>query len=578
MSLTKANHESLIRYSQRMLDLLVGVRREPLRPVAESILREVASRAGSPFAGLLLIRSGPDAASQRMTLFAESSPPNIPSVRAKLQNVPFSFLGEETKDSLLQGTFVFTAMNEAGLACCRLVSALLREVQTASLDMIPVLVRGELRAVLLLAHDGNGEYFNYQDRVLLQQISKVIYLALRSLRQKRRRQREHRQWKRIADGTCDFAVRIDRHLEVLDCIPFRQKLLPGIKGLPLADFASKSTFDPLSDSIRAAVSTATPSTTEVRATNHHHQMCWYSVRIEPGNGRTRQYATLYFTNNEVERAHAEELNTLRNQLDRTSRLSLLGQLATEFAHQLTQPLQAVTNKCFTLKSRLRNPEATEAERLEVIESIEAHISHARDIIFSLRDFLHNRPLALKPVCLKTMIEHAVRMVIPPTDDGACRIQVVDPNELIDVADKTIVFVDRVHTTHVFLNLLVNSMEACHAAKIDAAAIQICSSITADKRFVLVEISDNGPGVKLDNPDTVFDRFFSTKLEGFGIGLSICRNVIERQGGNIHVRNNEGPGACFYFTLPIDNGQHDDSEVIEEAWDPEEEGDDDAEHR
>ncbi|MFN9720759.1 MAG: sensor histidine kinase [Planctomycetota bacterium] len=579
MSLPEGHHESLIRHSQRMLDLLSGIRREPLRPVAESILRGVATRACSKFAGLLLVRSGHDISNLRITLFAESAAQGIPSFRTKLRNVPFRFLGEETIASLLAGTFVFTAMNEAGYACSRLVSGLLREIQTSSLDMIPILIKGQLKAVLLLSHHGNDEFFDYKDRILFQQISKVMYLSFQSLRQRRRRRQEHRQWKRIADGTCDFAVRIDRHLEVLECIPFRQKFLPGLKGLTLADMTSRSTFDHLSDRICAAIATATPRTAEVRAPDHQHHLRSYSVRVEPSNGRTRHYATLYFTNNEVERAHAEELKLLRSQLDRASRLSLLGQLATEFAHQLTQPLQAVTNKCFTLKSRLRNPEAREEDRLEIMDSIESHINHARDMIFSLRDFLHNRRLILKPVCLKTMMEHAVRMVIPPTENGTCRIDVLDPQRLIDSANKTNVLVDRVHTTHVFLNLLVNSMEACHAAQTDSPAIRISISATPDQRFVLIEIIDNGPGIPLNNPDTVFERFFSTKQEGFGIGLSICRNVIEQQGGLIHVRNNEGPGCCFSFTLPVHTSLQDaETDLVEETWDPESEGLDEAEHR
>jgi signal transduction histidine kinase len=66
----------------------------------------------------------------------------------------------------------------------------------------------------------------------------------------------------------------------------------------------------------------------------------------------------------------------------------------------------------------------------------------------------------------------------------------------------------------------------------------------------VEVSDNGPGILLKNPDGVFDRFFTTKTEGFGIGLAICRDVIERQHGSIHARNNPDKGCCFWFSMPI----------------------------
>lgn len=579
MSLPDGNQESLIRYSQKMLDQLVSLTNEPLRPVAEKILKEVATRACSRFAGLLLVRMGSDAEPSKISMFAEWAAPGIQSVREKLQHVQLSFLGNEAKVSLTEGVFVHTALNDSGSACSRLVSGLLREVQTNALDMIPVLVNKRLKAILLLAHHGDGDYFNSQNRVLLQQIGKVIYLALQSVRHTRRRKRDHRQWKRLADGTCDFAIRVDRHLEIVECVAFRQKHLPAAIGLPLDEFTSPGSVDTLLESIATAIKTSTPRTTEIRAIDGHHRLCWYSVRIEPGNGRTRQYATLYLTNNEVERAHAEELKTLQSQLDRATRLSVLGQIATEFAHQLTQPLQTVTNQCFTLKSRIQNPEMSEDQRLEVLTGIELNIQHARDMIFSLRDFLQNRSLKISPICLKTMIEYAVTMVIPPTEEAKCRITLLDPQRLTEIKDATYVNVDRVHTTHVFLNLLVNAMEACHTAKTKSPEVTITTTVTPNGKAILVEVTDNGPGIPSDKLNSVFDRFFSTKEEGFGIGLSICRNVLERQGGNINVRNNEGPGACFYFTLPLASNADDEcSEVVEEPWNPDDEGEDDTDSK
>lgn len=570
MSLPDGNHESLIRYSQRMLDQLVELKNEPLRPMANEILQEIAKRTSSEFAGLLLVRKGSNDAPSQMSLFAEWSTSGIPSIRDKLQHIQLSFLGNDAKSSLSEGVFVHTALNDAGIACSRLVSGLLRDVKTNSLDMIPVLVNKRLKAILLLAHHGNGEFFSYQDRVLLQQISKVVYLALQTVRHTRRRKRDHRQWKRLADGTCDFALRVDRHLEIVECVAFRQKHLPAAVGLPLNEFTSSGSSVTLLATIETAVKTGTPRTTEIRAIDGDHRLCWYSVRIEPGNGRTRQHATLYLTNNEVERAHEEELRDMKKQLDRATRLSMLGQIATEFAHQLTQPLQSVITKCFTLRSRIQNPEATIEERLDVLNAIESNILHARDMIFSLRDFLKNRSLKIGVVSLKAMIEHAVTMVVPPTEDGKCRITVLDPNNLTDHRDTTHVAVDRVHTTHVFLNLLVNAMEACHSAKTKSPEITITTTLTPNGKAILVEVKDNGPGIPVDKLDSVFDRFFSTKEEGFGIGLSICRDVIERQGGAIHVRNNsDGPGACFDFTLPL-VGDEDESEVIEEPWNPDDE--------
>jgi signal transduction histidine kinase len=94
------------------------------------------------------------------------------------------------------------------------------------------------------------------------------------------------------------------------------------------------------------------------------------------------------------------------------------------------------------------------------------------------------------------------------------------------------------------------MEACSDAETLNPEITITAKLDASRKNAIVEVSDNGPGIKLKNPDGVFDRFFTTKSEGFGIGLAICRDVIERQHGSIHADNNPDKGCRFWFTLPL----------------------------
>src|SRR5690606_13667817 len=122
------------------------------------------------------------------------------------------------------------------------------------------------------------------------------------------------------------------------------------------------------------------------------------------------------------------------------------------------------------------------------------------------------------------------------------------HQMIDVSNGTLVFVDRVQTTHVIINLLVNAIEACAEAGVPEPQITILPGPGSRTDRIVLEVSDNGPGLPPDRLESIFERFFTTKSEGFGIGLAICRDVIERQGGSIHARLNATGGCCFYFTL------------------------------
>jgi signal transduction histidine kinase len=172
-------------------------------------------------------------------------------------------------------------------------------------------------------------------------------------------------------------------------------------------------------------------------------------------------------------------------------------------------------------------------------------------------------MTLAPSKLATMVYHAITMVGTQSDRTGAKIHLQDPYFVFEPETSPLVYVDTVQTTHVIINLLVNAMEACEEAEIECPEITITAGPASSPNHILIKISDNGPGLPLDTPDSVFDRFFTTKTEGFGIGLAICRDVIERQHGNIRVENNPTCGCCFSFTLPLCSGDEEESDDLPE---------------
>ncbi len=549
MPVSHGDQQAMLDYSLQLSSTLPNKSRGGVGLLASEAIRVIGELSHVAHAHLLIIKSRQRSKSVA-TLRAEWSSTESLPIGPSLQDVPIHFFGECAMKCLLQGSAFFTTFDERKNACSKLVSGLLRELNLSSYEMIPVVSSGELTAVIGLAHDGDSEYLCDQARRLIQLTGGVLMQSVLFARREKKRRRSHIQWKRVANGACDFALRVNSQGEIIRALPFRQTDPPNVKGLLLSEFVSPSSAEAIREMIRDASERTEPRSLQIFGINANGRPCSYAVRVEPPANKSRsRIVTLYLTNNDVERAHEAQLCDLRAQLSRAARLSILGNIATEFAHQLAQPLQAISNHVFTIMSRVKKSESPESI-LKCVEAVETSANHAGDIIRSLRDYVTNRRVPIAAVPLAKMITHAVAMIEVQMDRFGTIIQIRDPEELLNPRHGQAVYVDEVQTTHVLINLLMNAMEACSDADVSNPAITITARLDDLRKNAIVEVSDNGPGILLENPDGVFDRFFTTKTEGFGIGLAICRDVIERQHGSIHARNNPDKGCCFWFTLPL----------------------------
>lgn len=559
------NRDSLIRYTSRLADRMLRLRPGHHRTVAGKMLAAIGEKCDLDHVHLFLVNLKHGL---QLSMYSEWSRTETPSLASDLQKIPLSLLNQHAVDALPRGTAVYCGKNEHSESCSRVVSSMLRQMNAAAYEMIPVLINNRLRGVIAVAHDKGSMHLDSTTQHLLQLVGRIFVGGYLTARREAKRQKNHRQWRNVANGACDFAFVLDSTMEVISVVGFRNGSPPAVTGLRLQDIVTRASYDPVKKMIVESIQYRQPHTFEFLLLKNSDQGDSYNARIEPGGDSAKIACTIYLTSNDAERAAAEELAELRDNLAQASRLSLSGNLASEYAHQLAQPLQVIGLQGFTLKNRLRMGEATAEQMLLNVEEILEQVEHARDVIFGMRDFLHDRRSRLVATELEVVISQALKLMQPRPDSSAAKISVLDPEGLLEQEPPVEVHVDRVQTTYVLINLMVNAIEACREANVPSPEliIQIKSNPESDK-LILVSVSDNGPGLPKGKTEKVFKRFFTTKKSGFGFGLAICRDVVERQRGTITAANNPSRGCTFTFSLLLQSDEAEaETQQLEDAAD------------
>jgi two-component system sensor kinase FixL len=234
------------------------------------------------------------------------------------------------------------------------------------------------------------------------------------------------------------------------------------------------------------------------------------------------------------------LATLEGQLGRLSRLSGMERITLNLAHELNQPLGAIANYVRAGQRLLADPAAAEPARLaDALDGALAQAAHAAQIVRSVRDYLANGETERRIEALGPLLEHGLSLALPATVAEPLRISLApDPAARF-------VLVDPVQVHQVLINLIRNAV----------AAMAGCSrrelSIASRRRDGMVEISvaDTGPGLPADLRDRAFEPFVTSRPGGTGLGLTICRLIVEAHGGTLTIDGRPEGGSVFRFTVP-----------------------------
>jgi PAS domain S-box-containing protein len=239
----------------------------------------------------------------------------------------------------------------------------------------------------------------------------------------------------------------------------------------------------------------------------------------------------------------EALRMLEMELAHASRLTTMGQLAASIAHEVNQPVAAARNNAHAALRFLARepPDLTEAQ--EALECVVSETYRAGDILGGIREQIKKAPPRRASFDLSEAIEEVITLV-----RGELLKQHVSVHTRL-MQGLPLVLGDRVQLQQVVLNLIVNAIEAMANVDEDAREL-VVSTEPGPAEGVLVAVSDSGPGVPAKDRERIFESFFTTKPAGAGIGLSICRSIIEAHGGRLWADEHEPGGAVFQFSLPV----------------------------
>jgi signal transduction histidine kinase len=234
----------------------------------------------------------------------------------------------------------------------------------------------------------------------------------------------------------------------------------------------------------------------------------------------------------------------RRKLEQFSKERSLGVMATAIAHEINQPLIAVQNYVLAAKQRLRSGVDQTPKLDELLEKAGQQTGRVGEIIQRIRNLVTSDTPDLQPASLNSIIEQAVRIMASEIENRGCEVQ------CRATADLPPVLADALQIQLVLVNLLRNALRSVKIREIrDNRIIRIGAHRISD-REIQVDVVDRGPGIRPDRAAAIFEPFSTDKGDGMGMGLAICRLIIEAHGGHIGYEPNPTGGAVLSFTLRV----------------------------
>lgn len=250
------------------------------------------------------------------------------------------------------------------------------------------------------------------------------------------------------------------------------------------------------------------------------------------------YARLADTYEQQTAERDRRLNELRQELIHVARLNELGQMVSGLAHELNQPITAAGT--YLAAAQAQAERGDDARTGELLSRAAAQIERTAEVIERLRQMVKKGEVVRRPDDLSAAVKEAVALVLAGEPSSGLNLQLLIAGAL------PLVLIDRVQIQQVLLNLLRNGLEAM--AESGGRDMVIRAAPAADGT-VEVSVTDSGPGLAPAVRERLFQPFVTTKDTGMGVGLSICRSIIEAHGGAIWASENPAGGAVFHFTVP-----------------------------
>jgi signal transduction histidine kinase len=231
-----------------------------------------------------------------------------------------------------------------------------------------------------------------------------------------------------------------------------------------------------------------------------------------------------------------------SELAHLNRLATAGELSASIAHEVKQPLAAMVAQSGAAMRWLAQKTPNLAEARAALGKIQVAGDRASQVVENLRSMFRKESSERRPLDVNSLIENVLGLTRREAQKHGVEVQVsLFEGPMPEISG------DQAQLEQVFLNLIMNAIEAMGSSTSGVRTLEI-KSAASDTGDVLVTVADSGPGVPVEKFDKIFDAFFTTKPEGMGMGLSICRSIVDAHGGRLWASRGE-PGLTFYVWLP-----------------------------
>jgi PAS domain S-box-containing protein len=271
---------------------------------------------------------------------------------------------------------------------------------------------------------------------------------------------------------------------------------------------------------------------------------WFHVSVDPILDDKGEITRAIHTVKDVTERKRAEKETLdaRRELLRMDRLSRMGELSASLSHELNQPLTAILSNARAALRFLQANKLDPGELEEILQDIVKDDKRAGDIIRSLRTLVTRDEGERETISINDVLDEAVSLFRSEAIIRNIRIE-------MDLADHLpLVEANKVQIQQVLINLMMNAAESMTRDESASKAI-VLQTLASHDDVVKVAVRDFGSGIEEPDLRRIFEAFFTTKRSGLGMGLSLCRSIIESHGGHIWAENNPDKGITFYFDLP-----------------------------
>jgi PAS domain S-box-containing protein len=417
----------------------------------------------------------------------------------------------------------------------------LRNRQSKSILCLPLIKQQELAGILLLENALTSHAFTPARIAVLEQLAVQAAISLENMRLYSDLREREAKIRRLVDANIIGILTIDLDGQIIEANDAflrmvgyaREDLISG--RMRWTDLTPPEWRASDAKRVDAVKLTGTSQQSEIEYFHKDGSRLPVLVGVARIEEDGNQAVAFVIDLSERKRAEAE--------LVHANRVATMGQLTASIAHEVNQPLAALlTNAETAVRWLARQPPNSERAK-PLIDRIIIDGKRAADIVSRIRDFSKKAPTRKEDLEINEAILEIMTLTRAAVSDHGVLVKMQLSDELPSILG------DRIQLQQVILNLIMNAIEAMSEVAEGSRELLISTS-EAESGSVLLAVSDSGPGLPQTDLDRLFEAFYTTKASGLGMGLLICRSIVEAHGGRLWAAPNEPRGAVFCVMLPV----------------------------